>query len=156
MSNYRFRDVTEDFDGEQGLNSFSDISYVVPLAVIKMRLVAMYESLLEEVHASGNTCLGPDGQVVGRAELERKLANQRRQLIALLDVVQGRNTSIVPALLYPEPLMRAPTQPNRAPGTLLEAQYVLHLAMDLWHDIPGSDRFLQTRFRTATPSYPTS
>ena len=83
MSNYRFRDVTEDFDGEQGLNSFSDISYVVPLAVIKMRLVAMYESLLEEVHASGNTCLGPDGQVVGRAELERKLANQRRQLIFL-------------------------------------------------------------------------
>lgn len=135
------------------------------LAVIKMRVAAVYESLLEEVDAfaatSSSRVLGPDGLVevrqflVGRADDERMLADQRRQLIALLDVVQTRNASIVPALLYPEPLLRVPMPRESPPGTPLEVRYVMHWAMDLWRDIPGSDRFLQTRFGTATPSYST-
>ena len=104
--------------------------------------------------------VGPDGLVevrqylVGRAADEHKLADQRRQLIALLDLVQARNASMVPALLYPDPLLQMPTS-EMPPGTPSEAQYVLNLTMDLWDDIPGSDRFLQARFGTDTPSYPT-
>ena len=155
----------EDFGGEQGLNRCSDVSYVVALAVIKMRLVAMYESALEEVDAfaatSSSHTLGLGGQVevrqflVGRPEDELTLADQRRQLNVLLDVVQARNASMVPALLHPELLVRVPTLSLWDSGTPLEARHVLSRALVLWCDIPGSDRFLQSRFGTATPSYPT-
>jgi len=155
----------EDFGGEKGLNRFSKISFVLALAIIKLRLVATYESLLEEVDefsaTTSSRILGPDGQVevrqylVGRVEDERKLADQRRQLLVLLDVVQARNASILSAFLYPEPLLRLPVHAEPLPGTPLEARLVLNLALDLWRDIPGSDRFLQTRFGTATPSYST-
>ena len=63
-----------------------------------MRLVAMYESVLEEVDAfaatSSSHTLGLGGQVevrqflVGRTEDERKLADERRQRIYLLDAVR--------------------------------------------------------------------
>ena len=92
---------------------------------------------------------------MGRTADERTLADQRRQLLFLLDVVQARNASMVPALLYPEPLLQLPLLSEPPPGTPLEARLVLNLVMDLWSDIPGSDRFLQNRFGTATPSYPT-
>ena len=161
-ANYRFRDVMVDFGGEQGLNRFLAISFLVALAVIKMRLVAMYESLLEEVDAfaatSASQIIGPDGQVEVRQYLmgdEHKLAEQLRQLNVLLDVVQARNASMVPALLHPEPLLRVPTVSEPPPGTPSEARLVLNLAMGVWNDIPGSERFLQSRFGTATPSYPT-
>ena len=154
----------EDVSGEQ-LNRFSETALLVALALIKMRLVAVYESLLEEVDAfaATSTCriLGPDVLVevrqflVGRPEDELKLADRRRQLNVLLDVVQARNASMVPALLHPEPLLRVPTVSEPPPGTPSEARLVLNLAMGVWNDIPGSDRFLQSRFGTATPSYPT-
>ena len=138
---------------------------MVALSVIKMRLVAMYESVLEEVDAfaatSSSHTLGLGGQVevrqflVGRPEDELTLADQRRQLSVLLDVVQARNASMVPALLHPEPLLRVPTVSEPPPGTPSEVRLVLNLAMGVWNDIPGSERFLQSRFGTATPSYPT-
>ena len=157
-NNARFRDVMEDFGGEHGLTLFSDITPLVALAVIKMRLVALNESLLADVSytATSTSLLEVRQFLAGRAEVERKLADQRRQLIALLDAVQTRNASKVPALLYPEPLLRLPMSAELPlPGTPSEARYVMYLAMDLWRDIPGSDRFLQAYFGTATPAYPT-
>lgn len=97
--NSRFRDVVEDFGGEQGLNPSSRIAHLVAPAVIKMRLVAMFELWLAEVDAfaatSSSHILGLDGQVevrqflVGRTEDERKLADERRQRIYLLDAVRS-------------------------------------------------------------------
>ena len=130
-----------------------------------MRLVAVYEALLQDVElfaaTSSSELLGPDGQVevrrciVGRPDHEQKLADQLRQLNAPFDWLHARNAIIVPALLHPEPLLRVPTVSEPPPGTPSEARLVLNLAMGVWNDIPGSDRFLQSRFGTATPSYPT-
>lgn len=162
----RFRDVVADLGGEQNWNrNFSDISFVVALVVIKMRLVAVYESMLEEIHAfgatSGSHMVDPDGQaevrrsLLGPAEDEFKLADQRRQLSFLLHAVHARNASIVPAFLNPEPMLSVPTVDEPPPGSPLEARVVWNFAMELWHDIPGANRFLRTFFGTATPWYPT-
>lgn len=63
--NSRFRDITQE-GGEQGLSCLCDISSLVALAVIKMRLVAMYDALMQNVEAFAATnssqLLGPDEQ----------------------------------------------------------------------------------------------
>ena len=159
-ANSRFRDVTQDV-GEQ----FREISFFLALAVIKMRLVAMYDARLQEVEAFADTSsselLGADGQVevrrciLGSPDHEQNLADQRRQLNALLDLLHARNASIVPALLHPEPLLRLPDPETYSSGSPSEARMVLEFALDVWRDIPGSDSILQARFGTLTPLYPT-
>ena len=82
---------------------------MVALAIIKLRPVAVYESLLEEVDAfaATSTCrmLGPDVLVEVRQYLIKRTghepiwADQRRQLKVLLDWVQTRNPTMLPALL---------------------------------------------------------
>lgn len=154
--NSRFRDITQE-GGEQGLSCLCDISSLVALAVIKMRLVAMYDALMQNVATNSSQLLGPDEQeevrryIVGSPDHEQKLADQRR----LLELLHERNASIVPALLHPEPLLRLPNPSTYSAGARSEARMVLDFALDVWRDIPGSDSILQARFGTSTPSYST-
>lgn len=128
-----------------------------------MRLVAVYEALLQDVElfaaTSSSELLGPDGQVevrrciVGSPDHEQKLADQLRQPNAPFDWLHARNAIIVPALLHPEPLLSLPNTSTNSPGAPSEGRVVVNCALDLWRDIPGSDSILQARFGTSTPSY---
>jgi hypothetical protein len=159
----RFNDLLHEIRPNT-LGEYFEISLVVAVAVIKMRLVAVYDHRMKEFESFAPTPaskrLRTDelsevrSSIMGSAEEQEKYADQRRQLNVLLDALQQRNASVVPALLYPDPLLKQPSPDYFSHGTPSEAHMVLKFAIDMWKQIPGADALLESRFGTSTPSYP--
>lgn len=150
----RYLDIFAECENvEQG-----DLSSLLALAAIKMRLVAVFDARERELEriSSSTSSLAQTGteeadivrrSIMGTVEQERTLADQRRQLDQLLDAVHRRNDDVLPGILDPGPLIAQGTQPF-----LPEALMLLPYVSDVWKSIPGACSYLSRRLDTSSPS----
>ena len=113
------------------------------LLVIKMRLVAKYESLQQL------------GDEIEKAQARQVLLEQRPQLEALMDQVDTNNRLILPAMVQPRPMFQAIPQEEDMDteyGSPFEAREIVLKAVNLIRRIPGSKEWLVRRYG-AHPTY---
>lgn len=143
-----------------------DLWSLLAFAVIKMRLVAVFEArtkAFEVASATHSSLAGQGGaevenmrrEIMGTVEQEQLLSEQGRQLDQLLDLVDDHNKIMVPALLHPGPLSSLPPPPYYGRGSPSEARMMLPDVVDVWNSIPGAAQYLARRLGTTTPSYST-
>jgi hypothetical protein len=161
QENCRYLDIFEEVEPDA-----VDLTELLAFAVMKMRLVAVYDSRMNELEAFTSTeaskLLGSDElgvmrrNVIGTIEEEAKLADQRRQLDQILDCIQARNAVILPALLNPAPMLSQARPSYYSRGTASEARMIFEDILNPWSSIPGAVTYLANRFGTTTPTYPIS
>jgi hypothetical protein len=138
-----------------------ELRSLVSLAIIKMRLVAVHEARAKAIDAmaSSDVAIGKEElekerlRIMGSAEVEQTLSDQRRQLDKVLDLIHRRNEYLIPALLYPDPLMEMNTMNVPRSGTPEEARAMLPYCHSVWKAIPGTDDYLEGRLGTSEPDY---
>jgi hypothetical protein len=149
-----FKDCAEVNDG-------GNLWALLAFAVIKMRLVAVFEARTRTLDAS-HSSRARQGEaelekmrleIMGTVEHEQLLSDQGRQLDQLLDLIDGHNKIMVPALLRPGPLSSQPRPSSFMHGSPEEARLMLPHVIDVWSSIPGASRYLTRRLGTSTPSY---
>jgi hypothetical protein len=156
----RYLDILKDCEA---VKDRSDLWSLLAFAVIKMRLVAVFEERTKafEAASASHSSAGQGGievenirrEIMGTVEKEQLLADQGRQLDQLLDLIDGHNTCMVPALLHPGPLFTRPPPSSYSNGSPSQARMMLPYVIDVWNSIPGASRYLARRLGTSTPSY---
>jgi hypothetical protein len=151
----RYKDIFKECENAEDK---IELRSLVSLAIIKMRLVAVYEArkkVLDEMSAqlSADELETERRRIMGSAEHEHALSDQRRQLDKVLDLIHSRNQYLIPALLYPDPLMElsGPNAPRS--GSPDEARAMLPYCHSVWSAIPGAADYLEGRLGTSEPDY---
>lgn len=151
----RFLDLYEEMTG---INTrYQELNTLVALAVIKMRLVAAWEAQKRTIQLFRATPQGARihpsvGSVLtemisGDGSLQAKMADQRRQLDRILDIIQENNPTVLPGLLNPGPLLSEPEPMSYTHGSPEEAYFAVAYAKRSWARIPGALALLQERLQ---------
>jgi hypothetical protein len=159
QENCRYFDI---FAECENIEDHSDLSSLIALAAIKMRLVAVFDARIEElerISSSTSSLTQPwEGEtekvrrsIMGTVEQERTLADQRRQLDKLLDLVHRRNDTVLAAILHPAPIIALGAQPFYRHGTSSETLMLLPYITDVWLSIPGACGYLALRLGNSAP-----
>ena len=114
----RFLDIFQECP--KGSFDYISLALVVALATIKMRIVATTKKGFQQ-------------------------AAQRVQLDRLLDVVQRRNETILPALVNHKPLLSQPDPMYLSRGSPAECHHIVKDSACFWATIPGALDVLQAR-----------
>jgi hypothetical protein len=137
-----------------------ELRSLVSLAIIKMRLVAVHEARKKAIDAISPQVSAEEREnkrrrIMGSysAEHEQTLSDQRRQLDKVLDLIHSQNQYLIPALLYPDPLMELGFPAVVRSGTPGEARTMLPYCHSVWIAIPGADDYLEGRLGTSEPDY---
>lgn len=151
----RYLDVFKDCEE---VKDRGDLWSLLAFAVIKMRLVAVFESRTKTFEAASASRGGVEPErmrreIMGPVEHEQLLSAQGEQLDQLLDLVDGHNKFMVPALLHPGPLSSLGPPASYSHGSPAEARMMLPYVLDVWNSIPGASLYLARRLGTSTPSY---
>ena len=146
----RFLDIFHKNDNIDMKNC--ELSSLVALATIKMRLVMMEKSHLVILKEFKSTTLGSmvdpvssviEGMLPGS---DPRLEGQRDQLDRLLDIIDRNNPTMLPSILNPDPLLCQEKPDSYSTGSPSEAYFVLLNADRVWCRIPGAMDFLEKRF----------
>jgi hypothetical protein len=157
----RYLDVLKDCEE---VRDRGNLWSLLAFAVIKMRLVAVFEARTRAFEAASSAHSSRIGQgeaevenmqreIMGTVEHEQLLSDQGRQLDQLLDLIDGHNEVMVPALLHPGPLSSQPPPSSYSHGSPSEARMMLPHVVDVWNSIPGASSYLARRLGTSTPDY---
>jgi hypothetical protein len=145
----RFLDI---FEQRSNANDYSlPIHILVPLLLIKLRLVATYDSIKKAIEVVFETTGGQRIQVVRDRVtdmlMERSLQNlnidaQREQIDHLMEVIDMVNPAVLPTMVDPDPLMDRFESQREMPAHLLEALENIPRCNPCFNRIPGARRVL--------------
>ncbi|GKY92014.1 hypothetical protein MPSEU_000173000 [Mayamaea pseudoterrestris] len=136
-----FNDIFEELGLDEKTLKGGGLPFLLSMLILKARIVAALQG--QEMR---------EGQAFQKQEM---LLTQTKIRDSLMNVVDKANPSILPALLYPDPLMKAYSVLSFwSTGEPSEAAMVLKESLAVWQAIPGTRKLLIERFGSETPAYP--
>jgi len=124
---------------------------LVALCLIKMRLISVHMTRRKSAEIDKHTY--PGNNTINIEQEDHVIKDQGIILSQLMECIHGLNSSMLPALVNPAPLMKQKEPDGYSRGSTAEAYLVAKNALRLIERIPGALETLQHQFGSS-PVYP--
>lgn len=161
LQDCRFNDIEEIFlYNRHPQSKWNEISSIVAVCLIKMRLVAIYDASKRITTEFQSTCAGEildqamtliEQYVMKDSVLKMNVEKQRCMVDRLLDIIDASNPSLLPAILNRERFLEKMNQLSQSSSTsppylATEAATVVFVAHSLFQSMEGGMDVLRQRY----------